>query len=161
MTQKTKVSDMQREVIEKITRGDVSMRPGVYFTVALVSGVIAAIASIVLMAYFVRVVAIAIRIGTATTPAYGAKQNLANMLGLFPWWTLLLATVSGLVAAWLLNKYGRLYRYEARSIIGLFLILTIALGFAFSFVGEPRGFKQNAVRDTSQQRGSTTHPNAK
>lgn len=144
------------EVLEKITNGEVTMRSKLYFSAALTVGIVAAVAATVLMTYFVKVVALVARIGTASTPAYGARENLAQTIETFPWWALLLAATSGAVAVWLLREYGRLYRHSLGTVIMVFLVATIIIGIATSFIGGPQGTKnQNNNHQTPVQRGTT------
>lgn len=123
------------QVLEKINRGEVAMRSRLYFTLIAIASVVATITSAILFAYFVRIATIGLRIASANTPAYGARQNLEQLLASFPWWSAIMAVISGVLALGLLRRYGRLYRYRISVVIVSFISIVTIVGILLSFVG--------------------------
>lgn len=128
-------ADIGPRVLEKINRGEVAMRSNLYFALITIAGAVATVTSAVLFAYFVRIVTTSLRIASADTPAYGARQNLEQLLSTFPWWSALIALISGVLAMWLLRRYGRLYRYRISLVIVGFVVMVTIAGVLLSFVG--------------------------
>jgi hypothetical protein len=124
-------STIQRTVLEEITSGKVRMRPRVFFTLLMIMGAVAATAASVVAAYLTSMAVFLLRISTASTPAYGARRNLADSFAKFPWWAVIVAAGLLLGGIVLLRKYGRFYRVRARSIALLFIAVTLVLGLVF------------------------------
>jgi len=130
---KKSTSSIQKSVMEQITSGHVHMHSQLYFVLITAVMIGAALAGGVLFAYAVSVAAYGIRIETAITPAYGARENLAEALAAFPWWLLVLAALFIGLAVWLMRRYGRAYRHSLTTIVVTFILVCTALGIGFSF----------------------------
>lgn len=148
-------SDIGRNVLEKINRGEVKMHSRLYFSLIGGAGLVSAFTSATLMAYFVRVVTISLRIASADTPAYGARQNLEQLLTSFPWWAVGLALVSGAFSLWLLRRYGRLYRYRMSVVIAGFIVFVAVVGVLLSFIGTLHQSNSGSIDRGGVQRGKT------
>lgn len=111
------------------------MRPRVFFALITAVGVAFGIAASVLMAYLTSMMIFALRIVTAGTPAYGARQNLSEAFAHFPWWIAAVAVVLLVAGTVLLRRYGRLYRIRARNIVTLLVAAIILLGLLFFSLG--------------------------
>lgn len=126
---------IQRAVLHQIEQGGVRMRPRVFFALITALGVAFGIAASVLMAYLTSMMIFALRIVTAGTPAYGARQNLSEALMHFPWWIAIVAAVLLVAGTVLLRRYGRLYRIRARNIVSLLVAAIMLLGLLFFSLG--------------------------
>lgn len=124
-------SAIQRAVLEQIASGKVHMRPRVFFSLITAIGVAASIIASVVMAYLTSMAVFSLRIATASTPAYGARRNLAESFAQFPWWAVIVAAGLLFGGVVLLRKYGRIYRVSLRSIALLFVAATLVLGLVF------------------------------
>jgi amino acid transporter len=128
-------SAIQAQVMKQIISGKVHMRPKVYFTMLWIMTISAGIAGGLILAYVVSLATYTIRIVSATTPAYGARENLAVALAGFPWWLVIVAAAFIALAIWLMRRYGRIYRYNMAWIIAVFLAISLLLGVGLSFTG--------------------------
>lgn len=146
-------SDIGRNVLDRINSGEVTMHSRLYFMLISSAGLVAAFASAILLAYFVRVVTISLRIASADTPAYGARQNLEQLWASFPWWAAGLAIVCGALALWLLRRYGRLYRYRMSRIVIGFVAAVAMAGVLMSFVGTVHQPNSDFIDRGGMQRG--------
>ena len=130
---KKKTSDIQKSVMQQISSGHVRMHSKLYFVLITALMIAAGLAGGVLFAYVVSIAAYGIRIETAITPAYGARENLAEALAAFPWWLLILAVALIALAVWLMRRYRRAYRHSLTAIVLTFVLVSAALGVGFSF----------------------------
>lgn len=140
-------SSIQQSVQAQIERGDVQMRPRWVFVAMWFSGVVSALAAGVLAVYLVRIASVSLRIWQASTPAYGARNNLNILIEEFPWWLLVVTIGLGVAGLWLLRRYGRLYRYRMSMVVSLFLVIVLAFGVGIALAepashgnGEPQGY---------------------
>lgn len=150
MAKKPKPTAMQTEVMNKIHSGSVRMKPRIYFTILWFLGISSAVAAGLTFAYIINMAAYIIRIQTASTPAYGARQNLSESIASFPWWAVILSVTFSFSAIWLLRKYSRIYRYKISTVITIFVLSTLLLGLAFSFAnighnGDKNGHSQDGA----------------
>ena len=132
---KPQPTSIESAVMSQIKGGKVRMKPRVLFTLLTLSGVGAVLAGGVLMAYVISILTYNVRIETAATPAYGARQNLSDALASFPWWAVAAAALFGALGIWLLRRHSHMYRYPLGLIIGAFLLLSTFLGIGLSFAG--------------------------
>lgn len=139
MTQKTTPSPIQQAVMAKIHDGSVRMRPRVFFTLLWLLGIVASVTASLTLAYVISIIVYIIRIQTAGTPAYGARQNLSEALAHFPWWAVVASVVFSIAAIYLMGRYSRLYRYKTRNLVLFFMAITITLSFLLSIsnIGHP------------------------
>lgn len=143
MTKKSNTTEIQSEVMNKIHSGSVRMRPRLFFTFLWLLGIVASLGAGLAFAYFISILTFLIRIQTASTPAYGARQNLSETIATFPWWSVVLSLLLAGMAFWLLRKYSRLYRYKISTIILIFLIVSVFIGIGLSYTNIGHHTKQN------------------
>ena len=84
MTKKSNTTEIQSEVMNKIHSGSVRMKPRLFFTFLWLLGIVASLGAGLAFAYFISILTFLIRIQTASTPAYGARQNLSETIATFP-----------------------------------------------------------------------------
>lgn len=153
-------SQIQSEVLNKISQGSIRMKPRLYFTALWLLAILASIAASVSIAYVINMTAYIIRIQTATTPAYGARQNLQDAVASFPWWSVLLSIGLVLAAALMMRSYSRIYRFRVRTIVILFVAITCVLGLGMSYANFGHSAGTNKHLNTSlQPNGDKTHKN--
>lgn len=128
-------SSIQESVLQQIAGGHVHMHSRLYFSLITVATVGAGVVGGVLLAYIISIATFIVRIQTAATPAYGARENLADALAEFPWWLLLLAAALIALAIWLMRRYGRAYRHSVLSIVAVFVLVGAIVGAGLSFIG--------------------------
>lgn len=153
MTKPDMPSTLQKDVMDRIHRGSVRMKPRIYFTVLWLTGVIATGAAGISVAYLISMASYIVRIQTAHTPAYGARQNLSEAIASFPWIAVIVSTGLVIGAIWLMRKYSRVYRYSITRVVLIFLAISCILGIGLSYtdIGKPRTHGNNT--DATGQRG--------
>lgn len=133
----TKKDLIEENVMDKIHKGELHMRPKSYYVLLTVLGIISVIFLVVFATYFTSILTLWSRIQFAQGPAFGAKRNLVSLLGSFPWWSLLLGVVSLIGIIFITKRSGRLYKLRLIYSIPLAIIIIFALGFAFSYSSLP------------------------
>ena len=120
-------------VMDKIKSGQVSMRPKWYFalTATLASATVLVLS--VAAAYLFSIAFFALRIQTASTPAYGARANLANTIESFPWWALLLGVILVYVAVMVVRHHGRMYKHRPSTLTLVLVSISLIVGLGLSF----------------------------
>ena len=136
-------SSIQTTVMQEIEGGHVHMHSRLYFSLIAVTTVLAGVLGGVLLAYATSIASYIVRIQTASTPAYGARSNLADAIASFPWWLLVIAGLLIAGAVWMMRRYGQAYRHARTPIIVIFLLVSIALGVGLSFVNTDHSDGQN------------------
>jgi glucan phosphoethanolaminetransferase (alkaline phosphatase superfamily) len=130
---KTNKSAIQAQVMKQIISGEVRMRPKIYFSMLGIITVCAGVAGGLMLAYVVSLASYTLRIASAATPAYGARENLAEALLGFPWWLVVFAAAFIALAVWLMRRYGHMYRYNTAWIVTVFVVVSLLLGVGLSF----------------------------
>lgn len=153
MTKPDMPSTLQKDVMDRIHSGSVRMKPRIYFTVLWLTGFIATGAAGISVAYLISMASYIVRIQTAHTPAYGARQNLSEAIASFPWIAVVVSIGLVIGAIWLMRKYSRVYRYSITRVVLIFLAVSILLGMGMSYadIGRPRSHGSGA--ESSEQRG--------
>lgn len=141
-----KTSTIEKNVMQKIHDKKTVMRPRSYYIYLTALSVVAIGLLVFISVYFMSIATFWLRIQSASGPAYGARQNLAALLGSFPWWALLLGILSLAGIIYLVKKTGRMYKIRLLYLIPLVIIISIVIGFVFSYSDLPRmfnGHRQN------------------
>jgi glucan phosphoethanolaminetransferase (alkaline phosphatase superfamily) len=152
MNKNTKPTAIQAKVMGEIHSGSLRMKPKIFFTLLWALGIIASLGAGLAFAYFISILTFLIRIQTASTPAYGARQNLSETIATFPWWSVILTLVLAGIAFWLLRKYSRIYRYRMSVIILIFVGVSMLMGIGMSYSNIVHSTRQNNHSDSSEQR---------
>ncbi|MFS8118032.1 MAG: hypothetical protein ACMG55_06005 [Microcoleus sp.] len=148
-TTKPKTTTIEKNVMTQIKSGKTHMRPRSYYLSLSVLGVIATSLLGFTAIYFISVSSVWFRIIAADGPAYGAKRNLNALLGIFPWWALVLGLISIAGIVYLVKKQGHMYKVRLIYLIPLVIVLFIALGFALSYSDLPGLMNGNHGASTS------------
>lgn len=134
----SKNDPIQKKVMEKISSGQIKMRPKVYYSlVGLLTAAATALLSFVAM-YFVSVWSFWLRISLSNGPAFGAKRNLALLLSSFPWWALVLGGFALAGTVYIVKNTGKLYKIKLGYLIFIVVATFLLIGFVLSYSGLPR-----------------------
>lgn len=139
-------SKIEKNVMAKIQAGQIKMHPKYYYLVISAISILAILLLGFVAAYFMSVVTLWIRIQNATGPAYGARRNLSDLVGAFPWWAMLLGVLSFVVIIFFVRKVGGLYKIRLIYLVPIVIIVSLLLGFGFSYSSLPNTFKNHSPR---------------
>jgi hypothetical protein len=139
-------SKIERSVMTKIQAGQVKMHPRYYYLVLSAISIMAILLLGFVTAYFMSVITLWARIQNANGPAYGARSNLSDLAGAFPWWALVLSVLSFVFIIYFVRKVGGLYKIRLVYLVPLAVIFSLLLGFIFSYSALPNTFKSHSPR---------------
>jgi len=125
----TNSEDIKKSVLEKITRGEVHMRPRIYFIIKIISVIVVAALALFASALVVSFAFFSIHeSGELFLLGFGAR-GLTTFLSLFPWGALIVAILLIVLLEWLLKHFRFTYRVPLLNMIfsGLFLVILIGL----------------------------------
>jgi len=134
-------SKIEKNVMAKIRAGQTKMHPKYYYLTLSVVSVLAVLLLSFVVAYFMSIVALWIRIQNAAGPAYGARRNLSSLVGEFPWWALLLGFLSLATIIYFVRKVSDIYKIRLVYLVPIVIIISLLLGFGFSYSALPNTFK--------------------
>lgn len=137
------VSQIEKKVMDQIKTGQVKMRPKIFYSILGILGALTILLFGFVNAYFMSVVTLWMRLQVAQGPAYGVKRNLANLVGTFPWWALLLGLASLVIAVIIIRKVGSLYKIRLAYLIIFVVVVSLVSGFTFSFSALPNAFNRH------------------
>lgn len=142
------------DVMNRIRQGEVRMKPRLYYSLLSVIGLIVGVASGLVVAYASNIIFFWLRITNSSGMAYGARRNLNETLAIFPWWALVLAIISGIVAIIFIRKFGRMYRHKTSTVAIIFVLASLIIGFGVSYLNI--GLSNDPIRDSpnSDRRGN-------
>ncbi len=121
MPKKTKVTDIEKEVMSKIKKGEVKMKPKIYFILGSVFMAIGVIFAIIVAIVFLSINIFSLRLHG---PSYEIK--MMHMFQIFPWWALIISLVGIISGYFLLKKYDFSYK-KNHTLIIVFLGICILL----------------------------------
>lgn len=134
---KQKASSIEEMVMKRIKSGKIQVRPRSYYLSLSILGAIASLLLGFTLVYSISVASVWLRIIAAVGPAYGAKRNLATLVGTFPWWALLIGLISLVGLIYLIKKLGHMYKVRLVYLVLLIAALFIVLGFTLSYSNLP------------------------
>ena len=108
-----KTSTIEKNVMHQIHDKKTVMRPRSYYIYLTTLSVVAIGLLVFISVYFMSIATFWLRIQSAEGPAYGARQNLATLVGSFPWWALLLGVLSLAGIIYLVKKTGSCLLYTS------------------------------------------------
>ena len=122
-------------VMRDIKEGKVHMRPRTYYTLLLVVAALVVAFLGLVISYAVDIMIFWYKVQTASTPAYGARANLSQALGSFPWWAVAVAAFALIAAIWLVRKQRTMYRYRAGTIALAIIVIALMVAALLSLAG--------------------------
>lgn len=135
-----KTSQIEKNVMVKVSSGEAKMKPQSYYLAVGFLGVLTVILLGSISAYAISIATLWLRIEAAQGPAYGARNNLSNLFSLFPWWTLIVGLASLTCMILLVKKIGSLYKIRLVYLILSIVFLLVAIGYLLSFSSLPGMF---------------------
>ncbi len=142
---KQKTNSIEEMVMRRIKSGKTHMRPRSYYVSFSILGALASLLLGLTLVYSISVASLWLRIIAAVGPAYGAKRNLATLLGTFPWWALLIGLISLVGLIYLVKQFGHMYKVRLIYLVLLIAAVCIILGFTSSYSNLP-GFMNGGHR---------------
>jgi hypothetical protein len=121
MPRKTKQSDIEKNVMAQIEKGEVKMKPKTYFILGSLLMAIGVTAAIIVAVIFLSINIFSLRIHG---PLYGS--HLTHMLRFFPWWAFIIALFGIISGYYTLKKYDFSYKNNYK-LITLFVLLCIII----------------------------------
>ncbi|MFA6386411.1 MAG: hypothetical protein WCW04_01405 [Candidatus Paceibacterota bacterium] len=118
------------EIMSKIHKGQIKMRPRLYFVFGYIFAIIGLVFSFITSIFFVGLTRFTLR-------SHGpmGEYRLEQLLSTFSWWMPVLAIIGLITGIWLLRKYDFSYKINFKLlIIGLVASILIA-GFVIDMTG--------------------------
>lgn len=128
-------STISNDVMKRIKKGEVRMRPATYFSLLSISAIIAGLSAGIAMAYFSSIMFFWIRTVGLNSKAYGLRRNLAETIASFPWWTVAIFSVLTILTVFIIRRYGHLYKHKTRNVVILIVSLSLIAGIMMSSFG--------------------------
>ena len=141
--------------MNKIRKGDVRMKPKIYFILGSVAAFIGLISSFIFTVFLINLTQFALR-----THGPMGQYRLEQLLQSFPWWAPILSIVGLIAGVRLLRKYDFSYKKNYWLIIGIFIgavIISVwivdssGLGDLWFRRGPMRGFMKQYMQNNNQQ----------
>ncbi len=126
---KPKKTDFEKEVMTKIKRGEITMKPKWFFVVGSLMMGVGLVGVSTVAIFLVNLTMFLLR---KRGPGLG---RLELMLASFPWWVPILAIVSIAVGIWLLKKYDFSYKKNFLLIIVAFIVSIIVAAWLIDSLG--------------------------
>lgn len=135
--QNKKNSQIESTIMNKINSGEIKMRSHWYFGIlGLLSVLIVALLGVVAI-YASSIITLWLRVIAIDGPAFGAKNRIGELLLSFPWWSILLITISVITLVSIINKFNHLYKIKLIYLLPFALILVIIFGYVTSYTKLP------------------------
>ena len=123
------------DVLSRIKKGEVQMKPSIYFALLSTTSLVASLAAGLAMTYLSSIVFFWLKIMNASGNAYGIKNNLSQAVSSFPWWTILVFIISAVFIIFVIRRFGTTYRHKTRNIALIAIVISIIAGFILSNLG--------------------------
>lgn len=146
MNKSIQKSKIEKLVMTKIKKQETEMRPHYYYSILTILGVLFVVLTGIVIVYSMSVVSLWLRIQDAPGPAYGAKQNLSNMIRDFPWWALILGFILLIITIYVIRKIGDLYKIRIIYLVAAIVALSVSLGAILSYTALPDLFYDHSSR---------------
>ncbi|NCU37580.1 hypothetical protein EOL96_00750 [Candidatus Saccharibacteria bacterium] len=160
MKQQPHKDDISLAVMEQIKRGEVHMKPRIYFTALGFVSIALVLSAGAAIAYLSSILFFWARIESANSMAWGARANLSQSLASFPWWALILSCVLLAIAVILVRRHGHMYRHKTTTVALALIAGSLVVGLLLSLAGvggirSPGPANQPHEQVRSWQRNST------
>jgi len=129
---KQSTTPIGESVMNQIKSGKVHMKPRAYYVSLGIISVATITLAGVSLAYFWSIIFFWVRIQTADTMAWGARENLSEAIASFPWWALIVSLILLTAAVLLVRRQGRMYRHKTRTIALAIVSCSLLLGLGLS-----------------------------
>lgn len=124
------ITDIEKEIMNKIDQGEIKMRPRVYFVIGSIFTFLGLIFAVITSTFLISLVRFSLR-------AQGkmAQYKLDQLIENFPWWTLVFAVVGLIVGIWLIRRYDFSYKLKPWIMILGFVLAVIIAGWLLDITG--------------------------
>lgn len=135
--------------MSKIEKGEISMKPKIYFLAGSLFAGIGLAASIVASTFLIALFRFSLR-----THGPMGEYRFQELVTNFPWWALILAIVGMVAGIKLLRKYDFSYKHNFLFVVALFIASIILAGFLVDMSGlNDVWFRQGPMRGVMQKYG--------
>lgn len=125
--------DIQQKVLARVHRGEVQVRPRIYFVLRIAALITLALLALVLSAFVLSFIAFSIHeSGEDLLLGFGGR-GIFTFITLFPWVELLLDILVVLALEWVLQGFRFGYRVSLATLFGTVLAGSAVLAVAFYF----------------------------
>ncbi len=130
ISKKEKKIDFEKEVMSKVSSGQINMKPKLYFILGSVFSIVGLISLSIVSVFFVNIIMFLLR-------KHGpmGQWRLEVMLENFPLWVPILAILGVVSGIWLLKKYDFSYKKNFIAIIISFIVSIIIAAFFIDQLG--------------------------
>ncbi len=134
---------ISKNVMDRIASGTIRMRPRLYYVIIGGLSIGASVLATIASAYGMSIVFFWARIATADTMAYGARARLSQLAESFPWWAFIGAAALVVGAAYVVRRYGHLYRHKVSTVLLTIVACSLVAGLAMSYMNIGKLHGQN------------------
>lgn len=121
MPRKIKKTNIEKDVMTKITKGQIRMKPKSYFILGSIFMGIGIISAIAIAIIFLSIDIFSLRLHG---PFY--QRHITHMLEIFPWWAFIIALGGIISGYYLLKRYDFSYKKNAKAIL-IFAIICVGI----------------------------------
>lgn len=146
--------DIKKEVMEKIKKDEIVMKPKAYFVIGSVITLIGLIASVISSVFLVSIISFLLR-------SHGpmGEYRFSLMIQSFPWWMPIIAIISLVLGALFIRKYDLSYKFNLGLLILGFILAVLIAGFVIDITGLnnvwlKRGPMNSVMRNYLEQNNS-------
>lgn len=129
MPEKNSDINVEQQVMEKIKKGEVTMRPKLYFICGSFALFLGVASALVTALFFINITLFSIRIMGALESIEHIWFFLGNS---FPWWAPVIAILGIALGIILLKQYDFSYKHNPLWVVGGFLIVVFLAGWMVS-----------------------------
>jgi len=118
------------EIMSKIHKGQIKMRPRVYFVLGYVITIIGLAMSFISSIFFVGLTRFALR-----SHGYMGQYRVGQLLNSFSWWIPFLAVFGLVLGLWLIRKYDFSYKINFKLLVVGVIAFVLLAGFIIDTIG--------------------------
>jgi len=137
---KTKI---EKNIIEKIKKGQIKMKPKYYFVLGSISIVFGMLLSFLFSAFFINLISNRVRVHRMTEYLPMGQPGRLIFLSNFPWHFLFLTLIFLTIGAWLLKRYDISYKKSFLAITAGVIITTVCAGLIVDKAGINKPLQRN------------------
>lgn len=142
------LNSIEKNIMNKIQKGNVKMRPKIYFILGTILSLIGIITSFIVTTFIFGIIRFYLRSSNGKMAEYKLNLLLEN----FPWWMIFIAIASLTLGIYLFKKYKYLYKIKTIYLILGFILTTILAGILIDISGfNDVLYKRGYIRQFIQQ----------
>jgi di/tricarboxylate transporter len=124
------LSDISKNVMNKINHGELRMRPRFYFVSGSILSFVGLVSCIISSIFLFGLIRFSLR-------SHGpmAEYRLEQILGSFPWVILIIGILSLVAGIWLLRKYDFAHKINIKLLIIGFVVAVVVAGYLIDVIG--------------------------